>query len=192
NPDEHVRQAVGVARLRDREADAFRRGVELADDDADETASDRDPRRRGEIGKRAGQNDLEVKIFFAAAEGAHDADEQRIGGFHAGEDVENERKDREQKNQHRLAGEPDAEKDDEERRDRDERARVERREKRVKRVFHAPLPAHDDAEWYADDDGSREAQDERAAAHAEVMPQPAGRDLIAEGGGDERRFGEEK
>ena len=131
---EHLVEREQVAEAGDGVADAFRRREELADQDADQAAADRDAGAGDDVGQHARDDDLQIEVALRAAERAHHVDQQRIDRAHAGLGVEDEREHREQEDDDRLAGDADAEEHDHQRRQRDQRARIEHRHQRIERV----------------------------------------------------------
>ena len=189
---EHLVEREQIAEPGDRVADAFRGREELADQDADQPAADRDARAGDDVGQHARDDHLEVEVLLAAAERAHDVDQQPVDRAHAGIGVEDEGKDREQEDDDGLSRDADAEEHDHQRRQRDQRARIEHRHQRIERVADPHAPAHHDADRHADHHRRGEAVDERHRADREIAQQVAAREQIDEALGDQARLADEQ
>src|SRR5712691_10404901 len=84
NAGEHLVEREQIAEPGDRKTDAFRGREELADQDPDQSAADRDARAGDDIGQHARHDHLEVEILLAAAERADDVDQQPVDRADAG------------------------------------------------------------------------------------------------------------
>src|SRR5712691_12480647 len=81
---EHLVEREQVAESGDRKTDAFRGREELADQDPDQSAADRDARAGDDIGQHARHDHLKVEILLAAAERTDDVDQQPVDRADAG------------------------------------------------------------------------------------------------------------
>jgi hypothetical protein len=106
--------------------------------------------------------------------------------------AEDEREHRQREDDQRLGRHADSEKYHDQRRQRDQRARIEHGHQWIERVADADAPAHDDAERNANDHSSRESVKERHGADEQVIRQRPGRQQIDEAFGDQVGFADEQ
>ena len=189
---EHAIEREQVAEAGDRIADALRSGEELADQDSDQRAADGSARAGDDVGQDARQDELEVEVLLAAAQRANDVDEQRVDRSHAGTGVEHEWENGKREDDDRLAGHADAKEHDHERRERDQRARIEDGHQRVERVADPRPPAHDHADHDADDRRGTKAVAERRRADTQVIEQLPALDEIEQRLGDQTGLADEQ
>src|SRR5262249_18890977 len=192
NAGEHAIDSKDVAEPRNRIADAFGCGKELADQDGDQRTADSDARAGDHIGQNAGKEDFQVDVTLATAERTHYVDQKPVDGAHAGSGIKNEREHGKRKDDNRLSGYADAEKNHQQRRKRNQRARIKHRHQRIERVADAHPPTHHDTERHTDDDRRQQAKAERNGADREIVKQISAFDQIYQTRRDLRRRGEKQ
>src|SRR6516162_4189861 len=151
NAAKHSVERENIAEPGNGVTDSFRGREELANQHADQRAPHGNACAGNDVRQYAWKDDLEIKIPLAAAQRPNYIDEQAIDGANPGIGIEDEGKDREEKDNECLAADADAEKDHDQGRKRHERARIEHSHQRIERITDAHAPAHDDAKRDADD-----------------------------------------
>ncbi len=190
--DEQRRHVEGLAGGVDQESEARLRSEQLAHHHADDAAADAEANSGQDVGQRRRQRDLHDDLPPGRAEALGDLDQQGLGGAHAGDGVDENGKNGGQEHHRDLRADADAEPQDEQRRHRDQRRGIERRDVDLGVVAHPLADADDDAERGADHDRQQNPVDQLAEAHPDVQLQLAGLPQPHGGERDIRRRREEQ
>src|SRR5581483_108015 len=185
--DENLVGLKSRAGYRDHEPDARRGGVKLAHQHADQGAAHRETQPGENKRDRRGHDDGLEDHPFRSAEAARGVEQIGGRGFDAVAGVDQDRKNRAEKNNADLGHDADAEPDDHQRQERDPRRRVHGVDERIEDIAHALVPAGQDAEGNADHGGESVAADEFNAAHVEVVVDLAAAEHLVGGLEDQRR-----
>src|SRR5262245_48714007 len=191
NAAEHSVEREKIAEPGNRVTDSLRSREELTNQHADQRAPDGNACAGNDVRQHAWKDDLEIEITLASAQRPNYVDQQAIDGVHPGIGIEDEGKNREEKDNERLAADADAEKDHHQRRQRDKRARIKHGHQRIERITDAHAPTHDDAERNADDESRRETVKERHRADGEIAQQIPARYQVDESARDEAWLADE-
>ena len=128
---EHLGDDVEAAGLEDRVAEPLGRRHELADDRADQREADRELEAREDVGERGRDHELAEDLPLGRAERAHQVDLIGVDAHRALVGGEQRHHHDRQRRHRDLRGEPGAEPDDHDRRERDDRDRAQRDDERL-------------------------------------------------------------
>ena len=152
NTDEDFVGLERGSRNRDHEADTGGGGIEFADHDADERATDGESKARENEGNRGGQHDRLENLPFRRAETSRRGEQVRRRSFDAVPGVDQEWKNRAQKNDPHLGKDADTQPNDDERQKGDAWRGVHRVDERVADVRKPLIPADRNAERNSEND----------------------------------------